>query len=635
MSITINGQTSPAAEFAWDGCHKIYLLDNGDADKNGKYGYMLSKNGEAGYKVLPVSELQRVWDQSCPLRFINNWALDKNMFPNATRSPSPSKRVERENHEIIQGIRGRIRSGYRSHPMGVQPPFCREGAPAFRRGEESRPSYSHIIRKCGRISLMSQKVVLERVTLDGAKPFTGHADRHDPESERLYARSGGQAMDWLCDAWRYRFNQLRSNRCKYGKDKTLVPIGGEPDTRSVSQSRSECSWLAAVPSLILESPTRIERVEWFTAVQRCKTLLSKRLKPGRMPRFKSYKRDGQRFVCWHNGGRNAVYRRVNRNHGIITITGQNPKGMSLPGEPLRYRILLHVRVSQPIREYTAIQVDWTNRTVVFNNTPTPIKHEPTGRAVGIDRGCVHAAADSDGRFMDLPKDRLKAIDREIRKRQKAQARRAGNAGYSSEREYAKSGKTSRAYRRTRLEIGRLHAKSKRILDDVYQKYTTRLVRENDLIVLENLRLANMSRRNKPVPDPLHEGRYLPNGQDAKHGLNRSLRQASMGRLASMLAYKTKLAEGVGMILVNPAYTSQTCSRCGHVDKKNRESQAVFVCKKCSYTANADVNAARNILERGLDTLAVTSGNLWGADGTPVEQGHKTNGNAARESVAVS
>lgn len=90
-----------------------------------------------------------------------------------------------------------------------------------------------------------------------------------------------------------------------------------------------------------------------------------------------------------------------------------------------------------------------------------------------------------------------------------------------------------------------------------------------------------------------------------------------------------------MILVNPAYTSQTCSRCGHVDKRNRESQAVFVCKKCSYTANADVNAARNILERGLDTLAVTSENLWGADGTPVEQGRKTNGNATCESVAVS
>lgn len=76
-----------ATEFAWDGCHKIYLLDNGDADKNGKYGDMLSKNGEAGYKVLPVSELQRVWDQSCPLRFINNWALDKNYVPQCYEKP--------------------------------------------------------------------------------------------------------------------------------------------------------------------------------------------------------------------------------------------------------------------------------------------------------------------------------------------------------------------------------------------------------------------------------------------------------------------------------------------------------------------------------------------------------------------
>lgn len=70
-------------------------------------------------------------------------------------------------------------------------------------------------------------------------------------------------------------------------------------------------------------------------------------------------------------------------------------------------------------------------------------------------------------------------------------------------------------------------------------------------------------------------------------------------------------------------------------KENRESQAVSICKKCSYKTNADVNAAKNILKRGLDTLAVTSENLWGADGTPVEQGHKTIGNATCESEAVS
>ena len=86
MSITINGQTSPATEFAWDGCHKIYLLDNGDADKN----------GEAGYKVLPVSELQRVWDQPARSASSTTGRSTRIMFPNATRSPSPSKRVERE-----------------------------------------------------------------------------------------------------------------------------------------------------------------------------------------------------------------------------------------------------------------------------------------------------------------------------------------------------------------------------------------------------------------------------------------------------------------------------------------------------------------------------------------------------------
>lgn len=48
---------------------------------------MLSKDGEAGYKVLPVSELQRVWNQSCPLRFINNWALDKNYVPQCYEKP--------------------------------------------------------------------------------------------------------------------------------------------------------------------------------------------------------------------------------------------------------------------------------------------------------------------------------------------------------------------------------------------------------------------------------------------------------------------------------------------------------------------------------------------------------------------
>ncbi|MGO9922629.1 MAG: zinc ribbon domain-containing protein [Isosphaeraceae bacterium] len=46
--------------------------------------------------------------------------------------------------------------------------------------------------------------------------------------------------------------------------------------------------------------------------------------------------------------------------------------------------------------------------------------------------------------------------------------------------------------------------------------------------------------------------------------------------------------------VDPRNTSRTCSECGHCEKANRKSQAVFLCKHCGFSANADGNAARNI-----------------------------------------
>jgi IS605 OrfB family transposase len=61
--------------------------------------------------------------------------------------------------------------------------------------------------------------------------------------------------------------------------------------------------------------------------------------------------------------------------------------------------------------------------------------------------------------------------------------------------------------------------------------------------------------------------------------------------------------GIAVKLIKPAYTSQECSRCGHVHKDNRTTQSRFACVKCGYKANADVNAAINIREKLL-TLKV-------------------------------
>jgi transposase len=52
--------------------------------------------------------------------------------------------------------------------------------------------------------------------------------------------------------------------------------------------------------------------------------------------------------------------------------------------------------------------------------------------------------------------------------------------------------------------------------------------------------------------------------------------------------------GVPVVYVNPRYTSQTCSRCGHGDKRNRPTRDDFKCVQCGYVAPADHNAAENI-----------------------------------------
>lgn len=129
-----------------------------------------------------------------------------------------------------------------------------------------------------------------------------------------------------------------------------------------------------------------------------------------------------------------------------------------------------------------------------------------------------------------------------------------------------------------------------------------LVHDYDLIALEDLNLQGMSRKAKAKPDPDRPGAYLHNGQSAKRGLNHALRSAGLAGIVEKLEYKTRLTGQNRLILVNPAYTSQTCSECGYCDSRNRESQADFECKQCHMSMNADLNAANNILKRGLNHL---------------------------------
>ncbi len=79
-------------------------------------------------------------------------------------------------------------------------------------------------------------------------------------------------------------------------------------------------------------------------------------------------------------------------------------------------------------------------------------------------------------------------------------------------------------------------------------------------------------------------------------INQSFIQLPFSQLVQMLEYKAKLV-GMTVVRVDEAYTSQQCSKCGHVDKRNRTSRGSFCCQRCGVHLNADYNAARNILQR--------------------------------------
>jgi putative transposase len=182
--------------------------------------------------------------------------------------------------------------------------------------------------------------------------------------------------------------------------------------------------------------------------------------------------------------------------------------------------------------------------------------------VGIDRGIANTLALSTGEMMSTPD--LTRLERRKRRTQRILARRV---------------RGSNRYRKQRRRLSRITAKLARCRADWRHKATLDIARRFGSVTLEALQVRNMTRAGK-----------------GKRGLNRSILEQGWGAFERALAYKLEERGGT-LIKVDPAYTSQTCSACGTIDKASRESQASFACRHCGFAAHADHNAAINILRR--------------------------------------
>ena len=201
--------------------------------------------------------------------------------------------------------------------------------------------------------------------------------------------------------------------------------------------------------------------------------------------------------------------------------------------------------------------------------PTPSALPP----VGIDRGVAILAACSTGATYVAPPF-FKRIEKKLA---------------HASRKLARQVKGCANWGKTKARIARLHVKAANARRDFLHQTSLDMAKSHGAVAIEKLQVRNMSRSAKGTVEA--PGRNVA----AKASLNRSILDKGWSMFATLLRYKLG-DRGGELTEVPPQYTSQTCAECGSINKEGRKSQSELVCVACGHSANADVNAARNILQ---------------------------------------
>ncbi len=200
--------------------------------------------------------------------------------------------------------------------------------------------------------------------------------------------------------------------------------------------------------------------------------------------------------------------------------------------------------------------------------PHPDEREVEG-ALGVDLGVVNLATTSDGDIHTSG-----ALERNRQRHQKLRSDLQACGTLSAKRHLRRL-----AGRQRRFQKDTNHVISKRLVETAQ--------RTNRAIALEELTGIRSRTRAR--------------------GADQRARQSNwaFAQLRAFIAYKAKGA-GIPVVLVDPRYTSQQCSRCGCVDRRNRRSQSEFLCLSCGQTDHADTNAAKNIALRAALSYSLSS-----------------------------
>ena len=264
-----------------------------------------------------------------------------------------------------------------------------------------------------------------------------------------------------------------------------------------------------------------------------------------------YEQDGEVLIKWVN---KIIFKVVFNARKENTLELQHTLQMVINKE---YKVM-----------QSSLEFDKNNNLILNLTLDIPFKQEEEfieGRVLGVDLGVKYPAyvclsddtykREHIGEALELIKQRKQYHDRRTRTQQQLKNVKGGKGRGKKLKNLNRLSECERNFAKTYN-----HTISKRIVEFA-KKYKCQYI--------------NMEKLTKDGFD------------------NAILRNWSYYELQNMVEYKADRI-GIKVRYVNPAYTSQTCSRCGHVDKENRQTQEKFVCTKCGFELNADHNAAINI-----------------------------------------